>query len=680
MIHSQFLYGADYNPEQWLKYPDILQEDIRLMKEAHVNVACMGMFSWPFLEKNDGEYDFAWFIDIIDNLYANGISVILGTPSAARPRWLAEKYPSVLRVNSKRQKSLFGERHNHCFTSIDYRKKTYDINLRLAKALSNHKGIILWHISNEFSGDCHCDACQKAFRTCIQDKYKTLDNLNDAWYMAFWGHLYTSFDQVESPSPLGDSSVNGHNLDWKRFVTHQTIDFMNNEIKAIRDAGSTLPITTNMMHYYTGQNYFKYKEHIDIVSWDSYPKWHMHSDSDMAMDHGMFHDIMRSIKQKPFLLMESTPSTTNWQPISRHKRPKMNILSSLLAIAHGSDSVQYFQWRQGRGANEKFHGAMVNHTGSANSRVFKDVTNLGKILKDLTPLCGSHTKSDIAMVYDFENLWALEDSSGPRNQGIKYKEQLQGHYKALSRHSVNIDFIDMESDISAYKMIIAPYLYMIRDGFDAKLTEFVKNGGILVAGALTGVVDENDLCYLGTIPHGLHDIFGIESEEIDALYDHQSVKASSIKGNALNFVGDYTCTELCEVVKCTSAEKIVQYTEDYYNTSPVLTSNKVHEGYAYYLTSTMPTEFYVDFYEKILQKHRIKSLIPFKLPFTVHATSRYNNDNEYLFVQNFNDTAETLALNTLIAQGYTLMHGSADDDIIGGYETLIYKKQIFSID
>jgi len=486
LIHSQFLYGADYNPEQWLKHPDILQEDIRLMKEAHVNVACMGMFAWPFLEKTDGEYDFAWFIDIIDNLYANGISVILGTPSAARPCWLAEKYPSVLRVNSKRQKSLFGERHNHCFTSSDYRKKTYDINLRLAKALSNHKGIILWHISNEFSGDCHCDVCQKAFRTWIQDRYKTLDNLNDAWYMAFWGHLYTSFYQVESPSPLGDSSVNGHNLDWKRFVTHQTIDFMNNEIKVIKDAGSTLPITTNMMHYYTGQNYFKYKEHIDIVSWDSYPKWHMHSNSDMAMDHGMFHDIMRSIKQNPFLLMESTPSTTNWQPISRHKRHKMNILSSLLAIAHGSDSVQYFQWRQGRGAHEKFHGAMVNHTGSANSRVFKDVTNLGKILKDLTPLCGSHTKSDIAMVYDFENLWALEDSSGPRNQGIKYKEQLQGHYKALSRHSVNIDFIDMESDISAYKMIIAPYLYMIRDGFDAKLTEFVKNGGILVAGALTG--------------------------------------------------------------------------------------------------------------------------------------------------------------------------------------------------
>ncbi|MFI3200228.1 MAG: beta-galactosidase [Eubacteriales bacterium] len=675
MIHKEFLYGADYNPEQWLHQPDILKEDIELMKKANVNVVCMGMFSWSFLEKADGEYDFTYFIDIIDNLYNNGIYTIIGTPSGARPRWLTEKYPSVLRVNSSRERALYGERQNHCFTTSDYRKKTYDINYRLAQALNNHKGVILWHISNEFGGECHCELCQEAFREFVKREYKTVEELNQAWCMAFWSHIYTDFNQVVTPSKNGDSSVNGHNLDYQRFVTHQTIDFMLNEIKAIKDAGSTLPITTNMMHYEYSQNYFKYKEYLDVISWDSYPKWHEDKDYDMALNHGMFHDLMRSIKKEPFLLMESTPSMTNWQPISRQKRPKMNILSSLFALAHGSDSVQYFQWRQSRGASEKFHGACVNHTRSEESRVFQDVANLGKILKDVKEICGSKTKADVAIIFDWENMWALEGSRGPRNAGIRYKEQLFAHYKALMQLGVNIDVIDMECDISDYKLVVAPYLYMIRAEFDKKLEEFVAAGGALITGAFSGVVDRNDLCYLERIPHGLHQVLGIESLEVDSLYDHQNVKAKEVFGNSMNFRGEVLCTELCEVVACKTAETIIEYEEEYYKNRPVLSKNNYKKGYGYYLTSTLDCETYTKLYKNITQEHGIPSFLPFNLPVEIHGTQRTSGDVKYLFLMNFSQESIYLALDQIKAEGYTLLYGDDKDNRIKDLEVLIYKQE-----
>ncbi len=676
MINKEFLYGADYNPEQWLNQPEILAKDIELMKKANVNVVCMGMFSWSLLEKSDGEYDFTWFIDIINNLYKNGIYTIIGTPSGARPRWLAEKYPSVLRVNSKRERAIFGERHNHCFTSDEYRKKAYDINFKLATALKGNPAILLWHISNEYGGECHCDLCQDAFRQFVKNEYQTLDELNRAWCMTFWSHTFTDFNQVVTPSPKGDSSVNGHNLDFKRFVTHQTIDFMLNEIKALKDADSTLPITTNMMHYDPTQNYFKYKEYMDIISWDSYPKWHEQEDYDMAVNHGMFHDIMRSIKKQPFLLMESTPSMTNWQPISRQKRPKMNILSSLFAVAHGSDSVQYFQWRQSRGASEKFHGACVNHTGSENSRVFKDVSNLGKILKELKEICGSNTKSDVAMIFDWENMWALEGSRGPRNAGIRYKEQLFNHYQAIMSQGLNIDVVDMESDISGYKMVVAPYLYMIRADFDKKLKDFVKNGGVLVTGAFSGVVDHNDLCHIGVIPHGISDVLGVQSVEVDSLYDHQSVKATEVFANKLGIRGNFVCKELCEVIECQTAEKIIEFSEEYYEKSPVLTKNDYFDGTAYYLTSTLNIEFYTDFYKKLVQNHGINSFVPFDLPLEINATLRQNDTHKYLFLLNFSEKTITLDLNKIKENGYELIYGCDKNNSIEGYEGLILRLEI----
>lgn len=409
---------------------------------------------------------------------------------------MAETYPEVLRVREDRTRQLYGERHNHCYTSPAYRERVRIINQKLAETFKNHPGVILWHISNEYRDECHCPLCQEAFRNWLRNKYKDIGSLNQAWWTTFWSHTYNSFNQVESPSSIGDHGLHGLNLDWKRFVTDQTIDFMCEEIHSLRDAGATQPVTTNFMNDYKGLNYYNMAKHIDYVSWDSYPAWNKEEEICTAYDTAMQHDLMRSMKQKPFLLMESCPSSPNWQTVSKLKKPGLLQSASLQAIAHGSDSVQYFQIRQSRGGFEKFHGAVIDHYGGSDTRVFNEVTETGASLIELKQVIGSKVDSSAAIIYDMENRWAMEDAKGPRNEGLFYHESVLKSYQTLRKAALNIDIINMEQSLDSYKLVVAPMLYIFRAGIEIKLRTFVENGGILIMTYWSGIVNETDLLSL----------------------------------------------------------------------------------------------------------------------------------------------------------------------------------------
>lgn len=596
---DKFIYGGDYNPEQWLDRPDILKQDLLLMKKAHINTVTLGVFSWSTLEPIKDCFNFTWLIDIIDKLYDNGIQVILATPSGARPRWLAETYPEVLRVREDRTRQLYGERHNHCYTSPAYRERVRIINQKLAKTFRNHPGVILWHISNEYRGECHCPLCQEAFRNWLKNKYKDINSLNRAWWTTFWSHTYNSFHQIESPSSIGDHGLHGLNLDWKRFVTDQTVDFMCEEIHALRDGGATQPVTTNFMDDYKGLNYYNLAKHIDYVSWDSYPAWNKEDEIRTAYNTALQHDLMRSMKQKPFLLMESCPSSPNWQAISKLKKPGLLQSASLQAIAHGSDSVQYFQIRQSRGSFEKFHGAVIDHYGGSDTRVFNEVTETGASLIELKQVIGSKVDSSAAIIYDMENRWAMEDAKGPRNEGLFYHESVLKSYQALRKAALNVDIINMEQSLDSYKLVVAPMLYMFRSGIETKLRTFVENGGILIMTYWSGIVNETDLCYLEGTPHSLLDVFGLRSKEIDGLYEWEENSLIPIPENSLQLHTSYKCKNLCDLVQLNGATPLMNYGSDFYQGTPALTVNQYGKGYAYYICTDAEELFYHDFYAKI---------------------------------------------------------------------------------
>lgn len=636
------LHGGDYNPEQWLDQPEVLEEDIRLFRKAHINCVSLGIFSWAKLEPEEGVYDFGWLDEIIDRLYANGIYTVLATPSGARPQWLAQKYPEVLRVRPDGLRNFYGHRQNHCYTSPLYREKVTQIDTRLAEHYANHPAVILWHISNEFGGECHCELCQAAFREWVQKKYGTLDKLNHAWWANFWSHTYTDWSQVHSPSPVGETSVHGLDLDWRRFVTHQTIDFMKTEIAAVKAVNPGIPVTTNMMTMYTYElNYFAFRDALDVISWDNYPEWHnpYMGNEEVAKDCAMTHDMMRSLQKKPFLLMECTPNATNWQGVSKLKKPGMHQLSVIEAVAHGADSGQYFQLRQSRGSCEKFHSAVISNTGTENTRTFREVTDIGTVLEQLSDrVYGSGTPAETAILFDTENKWALDKCQGPRNIGLDYFGNIRRNYSYFWKNGINVDIIDSTFDLSGYKLVIAPMLYLFRDGIQEKLRRFVRDGGTLVTTCFTGVVNDTDLSFLGEATEDkLSDVLGLWVEEVDSLYDCES--------NRTTWNGkSYSLKELCEICHPTTCETLAVYETDFYAGKPVLTKNQFGKGVAYHVSASADTDFFHALYAKLAAACDLTYAIRTAVPDGVSLTWRQSDTEKLIFVQNFGDSAAAVQL------------------------------------
>lgn len=640
------MHGADYNPEQWLHDPKVFEEDIRLMKLAHCNVMSVGIFSWAMLEPEEGVYQFEWLDRVLNTFAENGIYAWLATPSGARPAWMSEKYPEVLRVEANRQRNLHGLRHNHCFTSPVYREKVRQMNTKLAERYSNHPAVVGWHVSNEYGGECHCDYCQGAFREWLKRKYGTLEALNLAWWTTFWSHTYTSWSQVESPAPHGEMMVHGQNLDWRRFVSDQTIDFYKHEIQPLKAANPDLPCTVNMMDLFYGLDYREFAKEVDVISWDAYPTWHeAASEGNIASWFAFNHDLFRSLKKKPFMLMESTPSLTNWQPVSKLKRPGMHRLSSLQAVAHGSDTVQYFQWRKSRGSSEKFHGAVIDHVGHEHTRVFNDVAELGQTLSGLTELVGTTVPAETAILFDWDNRWAINDAQGPRNKGIHYEHTVVQQYRALWELGVPTDIIGSFDDFSGYKLLVVPMAYLLREETGRKIEQFVKDGGTLLTTYWSGIVNENDLCHLGGFPGPLRKTLGIWAEEIDGLHDHDQNALIMQSGHELGIAGTFAIHELCEHIHTEGARVLGVYERDFYAGKPAFTVNQFGQGKAYYLAARVSDPaFYEALYSKLVEEAGVRRALDTALPTGVTAQLRTDGVHDYVFVQNFSGQAANVEL------------------------------------
>jgi len=627
------VHGGDYNPDQWLDRPDILEKDIELMKKAGINSASVGIFAWSALEPEEGKYTFEWMDNVIDRLYENGIYTVLATPSGARPYWMDEKYPEVRRIRPDGRRNLHSRRHNHCMTSPVYRKKVREMNTLLAKRYGKHPGVILWHLSNEYGGACFCDLCQQKFRDWLREKYHNdINELNHAWWTAFWSHTFTSFDHIEVPMEHGEQSVLGMLLDWRRFTTENTADFIRNEIAPLREY-SDRPVTTNYMWFFDGLDYNKISKDLDIISWDAYPRWHNSYETvwDTAAQTAFNHSLMRSFKRgQPFMLMESTPSQVNWMPYNKLKRPGMHALACLQTIACGSDTIQYFQFRAGRGSFEQHHGAVVNHTGRDDTRTFREVSEVGQLLKTLAPVAGSSSVSKCAILYDLDNLWAIKDMAGAAKENKKYLDVCVEHYDALRRLGQDPDVINSLESFEGYELICAPMLYVLQPGVAQKLKDFVAAGGTLVTTWLTGYVDDTTLTFLGGFPgDGMIDLLGVEAAELDTLYPGQS--------NGIR-VGDerYKVEDFCELLIIRSPETKVlgTYTQDFYQDEPAITAHPYGKGKAIHVAAHVEKQCLIDLYSGL---YSMMGQEPELLPEGIEVHQRVNGDSTYTFWLNFSE-------------------------------------------
>ncbi len=669
------LHGCDYNPEQWLDRPDILEEDVRYMKQAGINAVTLGVFSWSVCEPDEGDYHFEWLQEIMDNLYKNGIYTILATPSAARPAWLDRKYPDAMRTDSKGVRNLHGERHNNCFTSLNYRRLVRLMDEALAQRFGHHPGLLMWHIDNEIGCECWCDACRTKFQTFLRKKYHNdIEELNQAWWTTFWSHRFNSFEQIDPPTSRGERSIHGLNLDWKRFTTANAIEFMKEEINVFRSNTPDVPVTTNFMHLYPLLDYNKMAKELDVVSWDSYPRWNTAEQSlyETAAGDAFDQVMMRSFKKdRPYMMMESVPSLVNWHEFNKLKRPKVHKLTSIHTLACGSDTVQYFQWRKGRGSYEQYHGAVIDHLGRNDTRVFKDVEEVGKVLAGLSEIQATLINAKAAILYDQENKWAVEDAAALAKKTKKYPETCMDIFNLFMKHGVDVDLISSEESYDGYDVLVAPMLYLLKDGVADALKAFVERGGQLVATYFTGYVDKNTLCYLGGFPgDGLTELFGLYAEEIDTLYPKERNGIAFLPDSPVK--GTFTAKEYCEIIKVRDAEVLANYTDDFYKDMPAVTVKKTGAGKAYYVATRTES----DGMEAILKHIWTEAGIAVKkLPEGVEYHKRENAQYSYEFYMNYTENEQTVDTD---GAGMELLSGRevSDSCTIPPLDSIIIRKRL----
>jgi beta-galactosidase len=389
------------------------------------------------------------------------------------------------------------------------------------------------------------------------------------------------------------------------------------------------------MGTYPGIDYFRLAEVLDVVSWDNYPQWTgTEKDVYIGILASFKHDLTRGLKGKPFMLMEPSPSATNWRPVAKLHRPGVHMLQSMQAVAHGADTGQYFQIRKGRGASEKFHGAVIDHEGSEKPRVFKDVASVGEQLKAMDSVIGADTPSAVAIVYDWNVRWALDDVKGFLQKNTGYEQAVVDHYSAFWQLGVPVDIIDSTRSLEGYDLVVAPMLYMLRPGFAEALASFVEKGGTLVTTYATGYVNESDLCFRFGFPGPLRKCLGVWAEEIDALYPED--------GNSVEWKGrSYRAFDLCELIHAEGAEVLGTYGADFYAGRPALTRNRFGKGRACHIAARTGRDFLLDYYKDLSEELGIKGAVE-NLPRGVTAQVRSDGKTDHLFVMNFTPEQKTI--------------------------------------
>src|SRR5450755_94871 len=632
-----FLFGGDYNPEQWSE--ETWREDMRLMKLANVNMASINIFSWAQLEPKPGQYQFGQLDRIMDMLAEHGIMADLATATASPPTWMSRLYPTMLPVTREGIRMSHGSRQHYCPNSPDYRSKTAELVQRLAERYGKHPALKMWHINNEYGchiSKCYCDNCAEAFRAWLQERYHSLETLNAAWSTTFWSQHYYHWEDVLPPRISPAQNNPGQVLDYWRFMSDSLLACYHVEENILRTVTPQTPLTTNLMVAFKPVDDFPWAPDMDVISFDMYPP-----NTLPAWQVAMSHDHMRSLKGgNPHLVMEMSPSQVNWMPQNPQKRPGILRLQIMQAVAHGANGAMFFQWRQSLGGAEQFHGAVVSHEGSEHTRVFQHVAQVGADLKQLAPeVANSRVKAQVAILMDWENWWAVEYQPGPSNR-LRYWEQVSACYRPFHRLNVAVDTVAPESDLSQYRLVIVPLLFMLRPGVAQNLQQYVEHGGTLLTTFFSGIVDQCDRVVPGGYPGALRKLLGIYVEEFDPWTPEMSNEVIVKEGP---FSGTYPCTLWGELVHAEGAQVLGTFAHDYYADQPALTVNRSGKGQAYYIATQGNDALLDQLAAHLCSEAGVEAVL--ESPEGVEVTKRVRDDGRAIyFLLNYNEQAQSVKL------------------------------------
>ncbi|MFH8567327.1 beta-galactosidase [Streptomyces sp. NPDC017993] len=632
-------FGGDYNPEQWPQ--EVWAEDLKLMKAAHVTMVTAGIFSWAKVEPRAGTYDFGWFDRVMDGLAGAGIEVCLATMTASPPPWLSRAHPEILPEGPDGQRFWPGGRQHYCPSSLVYREHAVRLVEHLADRYAGHPALALWHVGNEYgchTRQCFCDVSAADFRRWLRARYETVDALNDAWSTAFWSQAYGDFAEVLPPRAAPTFPNPAQQLDYLRFGDDALRACYLAEKTVLDRRTPGVPVTTNLMPQHKPVDAFAWSAHMDVMALDFYQDPHEPDDHVRA---GYAFDLMRSARSgQPWLLLEQAPGAVNWRPRNGPKPPGAMRLWSWQAVAQGADAVLYFQWRQSLGGAEKFHSAMLPH-GGIRTRVFREVSALGAEFAALPDIAGTRSRADVALLADWHSWWALELDSKP-STALDHSRIALAHYRPLFEAGVACDVLPPDRELSGYRLVVVPNLYLLTARDATRLAAYVRGGGRLVVSFFSGIVDEHDRVHPGGYPAPLRELLGLRVEEFWPLEEGRSV---AVDGGDCAGRGDLWS----EAIDLEGAEALAHFTEGDLAGRPAVTRHAYGRGTVWYLGTRLEPGPLRALLDDVRAHAGVTAVLP-GLPDGVQATVReadggpHGPSRRYTFLLNHRAEAVDVAL------------------------------------
>lgn len=621
------ILGGDYSPEQWPE--EVWLEDARLMREAGVNLVSLGIFAWPRIEPEPGRFTFDWLDQIIDLLYAHGVSVNLATPTASPPPWLTHIHPEILPVTADGVTLSPGSRRHYCPHSPTYQAAASRIAREMAQHYRVHPALAMWHVDNEIAchvTECFCDESARAFRGWLQNRYATLDAFNKAWGTAFWGQHYNDWEEICPPRRVPTFINPSEQLDWLRFSSDSWLEWLKRQADILREETPGVPVITNFMGFFKPVDYWKMAALEDAVANDAYPDT---SEPDWMVGSAMVCDLMRSLKRgEPWMLMEQATAHVNWRKRNPTKRPGVMRLGSYQAVARGADAIMFFQWRASPFGAEMHHSAMVPHNGTE-SRAWREVVQFGAEIRQLDGLLASSVHPEVAILFDWENWWALE-IDGQASNDLNLPERVRALYEALYLQGIAVDFAHPEADLSGYKLVLAPILYLVTEAGVQNLTRFVEQGGVLLMTYFSGIVDACDHIRLGGYPAPFRNLLGMVVEEYVPFPNHGTNSVATTENDR------FDCSLWADVIRVEGADVIARYTRDFYAGRPAITRHQSGDGAAFYAGTELDGAGMAWMLETLCKEAGVAKSTP--MPAGVERVERTNGDESWVFLLNYSDS------------------------------------------
>jgi beta-galactosidase len=639
-------FGGDYNPEQWPRAT--WDEDIRLMQEAGVTMATVGVFAWAWLEPSEGTYTFDDLDTVIDLLDGGGIAVDLATATASPPPWLSLRYPEILPVDHDGHWLWPGSRQTFCPSSPIVRDRQLALVEQLAKRYGGHPALALWHVGNELgchNAHCYCDVSAAAFRGWLQGHYVDIDAINTAWGTAFWSQRYSEWAEIYPPRRTGSWGNPTQELDFWRFCSDELVASLVAERDLLHALTPELAVTTNLMlPAFKSVDGFDLGRACDLVSNDHYLTAESPTNEiDLALGADLTRGVARG---EPWLLMEHSTSAVNWQPRNLAKIPGQLQRNSLAHVARGSDGALFFQWRASSAGAEKFHSALLPHAGT-DTRVWRESVELGRNLAAIKEIRGSRVEASIALVIDWDAWWASELGAHPTID-VKYLDAVRDTHAALWRLGRTVDVVGPDDDVSAYALVVVPTLYVVTDNTIESMGRYVRGGGRLVVTYFSGIADEDDHIRLGGYPGAFADLLGVRMEEFCPLPS----------GGTVQLTDGTTASVWAERGRATTASVVAAFADGPAAGSPAVTRNATDSGVAWYVATRLDPDGWDRLLGSVADEAGVPAVVP-GAPVGLEAVRRRNGSDSWLFLLNHRTDDATVT-----AHGLDLLTSTGVDGAI----------------